>query len=282
MAVRTADFNGLYYPRSIQSPGINAVQKSIGYLASAFMALLLLNLPLHAQRGDLGSWTWPEKPQNIKTRAFTEDTRVAFLRGSMRGFVFSLGVQCSYCHVGEEGKPLDTYNFASDANPNKDRAREMISMLDDINGHLDKIQPSDPMRPRMACYTCHRGVSKPYLLQDLLGKTYREEGLKASLSEYSELKKKYYGTGAYQFNSRVLNGLGYTVLANDDLEGALKVFKQNTKEYPKNGNVWDSLAETYMGKGDMKKAKKYYKKSLKFSPDNQNAKDMLMKIKEGK
>ena len=60
MTIKVIDFNGLFCSSSVGGSGIKAVRKSIGYLASAFMALLLLNLPLHAQRGDLGGWTWPE------------------------------------------------------------------------------------------------------------------------------------------------------------------------------------------------------------------------------
>ena len=70
------------------------------------------------------------------------------------------------------------------------------------------------------------------------------------------------------------------MLQNGDPEGAVKVFKLNSKEYPKSGNVWDSLADGYMQAGDKKKAKKYYRKSLKLAPDNQNAKDMLKKLEE--
>ena len=32
----------------------------------------------------------------------------------MPGFTRALGVRCSYCHVGEEGESLSTYDFASD------------------------------------------------------------------------------------------------------------------------------------------------------------------------
>ena len=60
----------------------------------------------------------------------------------MRGFSRALGVRCQYCHVGEEGQPLSEFDFASDDNPNKDRAREMLRMLGTVNDHLDKIERS--------------------------------------------------------------------------------------------------------------------------------------------
>ena len=131
MVIRSTDFIGVFYSSSVESSDINAVRKSISYLASAFIALLLLNLPLYAQRGDWGGWTWPEKPQNITV--LSKELTGRRLRAPMRGFASALGVTCSYCHVGEEGKPFSTYDFASDENPNKDRAREMLRMLRSIN-----------------------------------------------------------------------------------------------------------------------------------------------------
>ena len=273
MVIRATDFNGLFYSSSVKSSGINAVRKSIGYLASAIMALLLLNLPLRAQ-----DWKWPDKPQNIQV--LSKELTGIRLSFPMKGFTAALGVRCSYCHVGEEGKPLSTYDFPSDENPNKDRAREMLRMLGSINGHLKKIEPSGDQRVNLWCHTCHRGLSRPMSLGAQLRETYRAKVIEASLTQYSELKEKYYGKGAYKFTESALNSLGYAVLKRENPEGAVKVFKLNAKEYPKSGNVWDSLAEGYMHAGDNKKAKKYYRKSLKLSPDNQNAKDMLKKLEE--
>jgi len=58
-----------------------------------------------------------------------------------------LGVQCIYCHV--QG------NFASDENPKKEAARQMIRMSQAINANF----PDGKMR--VTCYTCHRGEAEP-------------------------------------------------------------------------------------------------------------------------
>src|SRR5262245_17719462 len=79
-------------------------------------------------------WKWPEKPKNLKV--LPKDLTGEKLRPIMFGFTRALGVRCTYCHVGEEGKPLSTYDFASDKNPNKDRARAMFKMLGSINDQL--------------------------------------------------------------------------------------------------------------------------------------------------
>jgi len=267
MAFKTADFRGLFYSSSVEGAGINSVRKSIGYLASVFIALLLLNFPLYAQ-----SWSWPEKPENLQVLG--EEYTGRRLGGMMRQFSIGLGVRCTHCHVGEEGKSLSTFDFASDENPNKNRAREMLRMVNDIKGHLAKIDPSGSSRVEISCNTCHRGITRPISLSAQLGETFRAEGIEASLAQYSELKEKYYGTGAYQFTESILNDLGYAALS-DNPSGAVKMFNLNAKEYPKS---WNVFADGYMQSGDKKKAKKYYKKSLKLNPNNQNAKDMLKKL----
>ena len=72
-------------------------------------------------------WSWPEKSKNLKV--LPKNTPPEKLRAVMTGFTRSLGVRCSHCHVGEEGKPLDTYDFASDKNEKKAVARGMLKML---------------------------------------------------------------------------------------------------------------------------------------------------------
>lgn len=197
----------------------------------------------------------------------------------MIGFTRALGVRCSYCHKGEEGKPLSTYDFASDENPNKNRAREMIRMLESIDDHLKKIQPSGAQRVNMWCHTCHRGRPRPTTLEEELAEQYRIKGVESALDYYAELKQKYFGRGPYDFGEDALNSFGYEVLKND-AAGAIQVFRLNAAQFPQSGNVWDSLAEGYMKSGNLKKAEEYYQKALARDANDQNAKDMLQKLKE--
>ena len=226
-----------------------------------------------------GAWSWPEKPANLQV--LPKDWTGLQLQPVMIGFTRSLGVRCSYCHTGEEGSPLSTYDFVSDQNPNKNRAREMLRMLHDINEHLKNIQPSGDQRVNMWCQTCHRGRPKPMTLEEELGELYRKNGVEPALEHYADLKQKYYGRGSYDFGENALNNFGYEVLKTD-LAGAVQVFRLNAAEFPQSGNVWDSLAEAYMKSGDSKKAELYYKKALLRDPSDQNAKDMLTKIEASK
>jgi tetratricopeptide (TPR) repeat protein len=224
-------------------------------------------------------WSWPEKPKNLQV--LPKDWPGSRLRPVMIGFTRALGVRCSYCHKGEEGKPLSTFDFASDENPNKDRAREMLRMLGDINDHLKKIQPSGDQRVNMWCTTCHRGRPRPMTLEEELAEQYRMKGLQAALDHYIDLKKKYYGRGSYDFDEESLNAFGYQVLEKDAV-AAIQVFALNAETFPQSANVWDSLAEAYLKAGNLQRAKENYEKSLTFDATNENAKAALKKISEAK
>lgn len=224
------------------------------------------------------SWNWPEKPKNLQI--LPKDWPGSRLRPVMTGFTRALGVRCSYCHKGEEGKPLSTYDFASDDNPNKNRAREMLRMLNDIENHLNKIEPSGDKRVNMWCHTCHHGRPRPMTLDEELNEQYRKKGLQAALDDYTDLKKKYYGRAAFDFGEGSLNVFGYALLDNNDTAGAIQVFKLNAETFPDSSNVRTSLAEAYLKSGDVKRAEENYEKALILDPANQDAKDSLKRIKE--
>jgi tetratricopeptide (TPR) repeat protein len=237
--------------------------------------ICLVFAPSHLQ----GQWSWPDKAENLQV--LPKDWSGQRLAPVMQGFSRSLGVRCNYCHVGEKGAPLSEIDFVSDDNPNKERTREMLRMLGSINEHLDYVEVSGDQPVNMWCHTCHRGRPRPMTLGEEMGEAYRADGSDAAITRYTDLKKKYYGKGAYNFESEdALNDFGYEVLGNDDAKGAIDVFKLNADKYPDSGNVWDSLAEAYMKSGDNDMAKKYYQKSIDLDPRNQNAKDMLKKLNE--
>jgi len=77
----------------------------------------------------------------------------------MRGYEGQLGVECGYCHAKDPATGRN--NFASDANPMKDRARVMMKMTLAINtDFLTQLTDPKPGNP-VECGTCHRGMAKP-------------------------------------------------------------------------------------------------------------------------
>jgi tetratricopeptide (TPR) repeat protein len=59
-----------------------------------------------------------------------------------------------------------------------------------------------------------------------------------------------------------LNGLGYRLLAQRQLEQAVAVFQLNVGDYPHSWNVYDSLAEAYLKAGQPDLAIRNYERSL--------------------
>lgn len=76
-----------------------------------------------------------------------------------------------------------------------------------------------------------------------------------------------------------LNQLGYELLANEQLEKALAIFKINVQLYPNAFNAFDSLGEAYLIQGETELGIENYKKSLELNPNNTNASDVLAKLK---
>lgn len=111
------------------------------------VTLLLVLLPLAAQdapKQEAPKKAAPAPPTNLKVLKVTSGQQVGQI---MRTFTVGLGVQCTYCHV--QG------NFASDENPKKATARQMITMMQKINeGFGDS-------KMHVSCYTCHRGEAEP-------------------------------------------------------------------------------------------------------------------------
>jgi tetratricopeptide (TPR) repeat protein len=210
-------------------------------------------------------WTWPERAQNLKV--LPKDFPPENLRAVMTGFTRALGVRCSHCHVGQEGRPLSEYDFASDENPRKQTARVMLEMLGTINDdYLKKIEPTGPRRVNMWCHTCHRGQPRPMTLDEDLSEVYARNGADAAVARYRELRERFYGHGGYDFDEGALNGLGYRLLGEGRHDDAIAIFRLNAEHYPESANVWDSLAEAYMQVGRHEQAIVYYEKSLELAP----------------
>jgi hypothetical protein len=76
----------------------------------------------------------------------------------MNLFAASMGRRCNFCHVNNQGQ----WDYASDAKPEKNTAREMIKLVMDINKTTDRLKLD-----AVSCYTCHRGRTSPQSLPAL-------------------------------------------------------------------------------------------------------------------
>jgi hypothetical protein len=110
---------------------------------------ILLAIALFGQEPPAGAPKKGGPPQPHKNLKILKDEEVRPMMGAFRT---ALGVQCTGCHVQGD--------FASDANPKKDVARTMITMVRETNGKfLDG-------KTQVTCFTCHRGDSMPKTVPD--------------------------------------------------------------------------------------------------------------------
>ena len=100
-------------------------------------------------------------PPYKNLKVLPHDIKRADLLANMKFFSQSLGVRCTHCHVGEAGKPLSTFDFASDAKDKKLVARKMLAMVHRINGQDFGV--TDFSKVKVTCFTCHRGAVKPLI-----------------------------------------------------------------------------------------------------------------------
>lgn len=111
------------------------------------LLLLALLVPAAAISQEAAKKGPPPEPKNLKVlQGMPREQLIA----TMRSFTAALSVKCDHCHVQGD--------FASDANPKKDVARDMIVMAHEINKHFPG---SEPGHFRVTCYTCHRGALDP-------------------------------------------------------------------------------------------------------------------------
>lgn len=118
-----------------------------------------LTLALVAVLGSPAAAQAPDKPNMVDTptvKALTGLTVPQFEQ-EMQHFVTAIGVSCGGCHVPKG-------NFASDENPRKVKARQMIEMTKALNKQFfGSYTPADgeSVLGRVTCFTCHQGDAKP-------------------------------------------------------------------------------------------------------------------------
>ncbi len=120
--------------------------KQLSKLAT-LVALVAFSLTLYAQQTPpAGGPPQGGGPKNLKV--FPADIPRDRLMGAMQGFTRALGVKCDHCHV--QG------NFASDDKPDKEIARAMMRMVQNLRQNADQFLPGGRAE-KVTCWTCHRG-----------------------------------------------------------------------------------------------------------------------------
>jgi len=220
---------------------------------------------------------WPEKARNLKV--FPKNTPKEKLSASMIGFTRALGVRCPFCHVGQEGQPLTTYDFVSDQKPTKNIARRMMKMVSTINHDLSKMKFPEPKRINAECATCHRGRPRPMTLAEELTLVYETAGIDSTVARYNTLRERFYGSGSYDFSERSLNEVGGTLLAQGHPDDAIRILSLNAEQNPKSSFAYSSLGNACAAAGKKDLAVQNYEKALELDPRNREAEQKLKELR---
>jgi tetratricopeptide (TPR) repeat protein len=221
----------------------------------------------------------PQKLENLKV--FPKDMPVRALLDSMGSFARALGVRCNYCHVGEEGKPLSTYNFKADEKPEKEKARTMLRMVAAINGdYLAKLPTRREPTVNVACVTCHRGVAVPRTLQQTLVAAYDAGGADSAEAAYKSLRQRYYGRAAYDFGEVALADVGAVLRQRGKTADALRFYVLNTVMSPQSAFAFTQAAQAQLAAGDTTAAAASLQKASELAPNDPQVKRMLDAIKK--
>lgn len=141
---------------------------SVGILIMV-VGLYAFKTDIHTNDGYVSQTPWENLkvlPQNI-----SKDS----LDHLMKNYATSLSVKCTYCHVPSKVDPTKL-DFASDDKIEKEIARGMIKMTNDINANY--FQPHFP-EPKPAqvhvvnCVLCHRGTANPEKYLSQMGTMYK-------------------------------------------------------------------------------------------------------------
>jgi hypothetical protein len=207
-------------------------------------------------------------------------TPVVNVIGQMRNITTALGVRCQYCHIGEEGLPLERFDFASDTKRTKRAAREMLRMVQAINGDF---LPRVPERPdtslQVTCMTCHRGVTRPVPLSTLLIDAAAAAGVDSAVRAYRALRARYYGRDAYDFGESSLNIAAFRLARfSQRYDDALALIALNEEQFPTLSATQVFRGNILLMRADTAGAAAAFTEALRRDPANGEARGRLRDI----
>ena len=103
-----------------------------------------------------------EAPKLVNLKVFPKNIPFRVLDHEMDMWSASLGVRCNFCHARND--QTGKMDFASDAKPEKNMAREMFVMMGKVNKKFFKAEKDSlgmVIASGVNCNTCHHGTAHP-------------------------------------------------------------------------------------------------------------------------
>ncbi|HSE50824.1 MAG TPA: c-type cytochrome [Gemmatimonadales bacterium] len=239
----------------------------------AALALLLISAPLSGQA--LGKWS-PDSLINL--RVIPKSTPVMQVVGMMRNITGDLGVRCQFCHVGEEGQPLERFDFASDDKRTKAVARQMMLMVREINSRLDTLPDRPTPLLQVTCGTCHRGTSRPIPLAALMVETAQGSGADSAIAAYRTLRRRYYGRDAFDFGEPSLNTAAFRLGQAKRYDEAFALLRLNEEFFPASSGMYVFHGNINLMRGDTAAAEAAFREAIRRDSTNNEARGRLRAI----
>ena len=193
----------------------------------------------------------------------------------MQAVAAALGVTCDYCHAGRGAEP----KLTAAGKPVLEVGRGMIAMTASLNATVQAATgKTEREAASVTCATCHRGVTIPRPLTDILLITGVREGADAAVRQYRDLRNRYYGRGAYDFGEDTLLSVARR-LANARPEVAIPLAELNMEFFPRSVNTLVTKAIAQAGRDD-EGAVATLKQALELDPGNGEIQGRLYQIEE--
>src|SRR6266516_65401 len=216
----------------------------------------------------------------INVKIIPKNTPVMQVVGIMRNFTGALGVRCPFCPVGQEGMPLGQFDFAKDEKRTKLTARQMMRMVEEINRRVDTLPEHAQMTSHVevTCQTCHRGVSRPMPLEQLVQETAQTSGADSAVRAYRALRDRYYGRAAYDFGEPTLNISAFRLARAGKYTEAFAILRLNEEQFPTSSNLSTFRANIDLMKGDTAAAIAAFREAVKRDSTNGEAQGRLRQL----
>lgn len=214
----------------------------------------------------------------VNTKVIPRTTPVLEVVGMMRDITGGLGVRCQYCHVGEEGKPLATFDFASDEKRTKKAARQMMTMVKAINAGLDTLPERPAQKVEVTCRTCHRGVSRPIPLSTILIEAGTGSGADSAIRAYQALRQRYHGRDAYDFSEGTLNVAAFRLGRAGKFPEATALLDLNEGLFPESSGMSVFRGNIELMRKDTAAAARNYREAIRRDSTNMEARGRLRDI----
>ena len=246
-----------------------------------FAAATLVVFAASASASSLGAQI-PERFENLQVlpRDIPRDALVDI----MRGFTGALGVRCTYCHLEREEPPPAGVGrglnlaFASDSLAHKRIARAMMRMADSINTRfLASIPDRDSPPTDVTCMTCHRGMSKPMTIQQVILATTQRQGVDSAIARYRMLRGEM-EAGRFDFREQPVTDAAQQLSEDGRHDDAIKLLQMLQEFYPNSVNIDLQLAEIYIAKGDRDAGIARLRAVLAKNPNDRRARQRLQQL----